>query len=892
MNSPRPSALRTFIAKLRGFFGAPKKDSEFHDEMQEHLQLLAARYESQGMSAQDAPAAARRQFGNLTHLQEDRNGLQTFLSLEALWHDFRYALRTLRKSRGFAAVSILTLGLGIGAATAIFSVIENVLLEPFPYKGAARMVFPRIHNAQETQEGGRQGYTPNEVLEISETNHVFDGFTAAAEDLFLYKHGEGTEQLYGAHVTPGTFEFFGMPAFRGRVLQPPDYEPGAPPVFIMRYKTWVERFGGDPSILNTTIVLNGTPRTLVGIMPPRFGWYEGDVFIPEQLRRDPKASFADSPEIFFMLGRLKPGISAQQAEADLTIIANRLARIHPPDYPQQLTVQVRKLGDSVTGRFESTLYTILAAVGLLLLIGCSNVANLMLARATTREKEFVLRAALGAGRARLVRLLMVESLVLAIAGAALGIFIAWGGLKALVAAMPRDLIPAESVIELNTPVLAFTLVVAMLTPLLFGLVPALQSSRRDLIDPLRDTGKGLGGSFRGGWVRDAVVVGEVALSLTLLIGAGLLMRSFVALRGVPLGLRADHVFEAILPLPPDRYKSFDQTIAFFRPLLARVKTLPGVVHAAASSELPPIGFESTKLEIAGRAHQEDWQAMLQRASEEYFNVLRIDFKKGRAFTETEVSDARKVAVINETFARKYLPNESPVGQRLRFTNLDSIPGLVRDPWFEIVGVVADITNSGLQSPIEPAAWVPYTIPGARAQFLMVRTSQDPATMMNAIRQAVWATDSGVALAYPGTLENRINEQLYAGPRFGFVLMSIFGSIGLILVMIGVYSVLAYSTSQKTHEIGIRMALGAERSDVLGMVLRSVLRFVAAGLAIGVIVSLLLGRLISAQLVGVTPYDPSTLAAMTLLLTLTAALACWIPARRAARVDPVIALRYE
>jgi len=884
MSLPKQSTLRVFAAKLRGFFGVQRHD-EFDDEMQEHLRLLTERFESRSMSKKEAAAAARRQFGNLTLLQEDRRGLQTFLSVEALWHDLRYSLRTLRKSRGFAAVSILTLGLGIGAATAIFSVIENVLLEPFPYKGAERMVFPRLHNAQETEEGGRQGYTPNEVLEFTETNNVFDGITAAAEDLVLYKHGEGTDQLYGAHVTPGTFEFFGMPVLHGRVLQRGDYEPGAPPVFVMRYKTWRERFSGDLSILNTTLDLNGIPRTLVGIMPPRFGWYEADILIPEKLRREAKGSFADSPEIWFMLGRLKPGVSRQQAEADLSVIANRLAKIYPQDYPARFTVQVRKLGDAVIGRFESTLYTVLAAVGLLLLIACSNVANLMLARATTREKELVLRAALGAGRARLVRLLMVESLVLAIAGAMLGIFIAWGGLKALVAVMPQNLIPTESVIELNAPVLAFALAIAVLTPLLFGLAPALQSSRRD-------TSKGIGGGFRGGWLRDAVVVTEVALSLTLLVGAGLLMRSFVALREVPLGLRADHVFQAVLPLPPDRYKTPEQATAFFRPLLARLKTLPGVVDAAASSAFPPYGGEPSKLQVAGKAHGEDWQAMLQQASQEYFHVLRIEFKEGRGFSEAEVNDARRVAVVNATFARKYLPNENPIGQRVRLASLDTLAGQARAPWFEIVGVVADVTNNGLQSPIEPEVWLPYSIPGSRAQVILVRTSQDPATMLNTVRQAVWATDSGVAVAYPGTLVDRIGERLYAGPRFGFVLMTIFGSIGLILVTVGLYSVLAYSTSQKAHEIGIRMALGAERTDVLGMVIRSGLRFVLAGLAIGIVVSLLLGRLVSAQLVGVTAYDPATLAVMTLLLTLTAAIACWIPARRAARVDPAIALRYE
>jgi putative ABC transport system permease protein len=384
----------------------------------------------------------------------------------------------------------------------------------------------------------------------------------------------------------------------------------------------------------------------------------------------------------------------------------------------------------------------------------------------------------------------------------------------------------------------------------------------------------------------------VALSLTLLIGAGLLMRSFVALREVPLGLQAGHVFQAFVPLPPDRYKTPEQAAAFFRPLLARLKALPGVVAAAASGALPPNGGDTTKLQVAGKANTEDWQAMLQQTSQEYFHVLRIEFKEGRGFSEVELNDARKVAVVNATFARRYLGNENPIGQRVRFASLDTLAGQGRDPWFEIVGVVDNVINNGLQSPIEPEVWIPYTIPGPGAQVLLVRTSQDPATMMNAVRQAVWATDSGVALAYPGTLTDRINQRLYASPRFGFVFMTIFGSIGLILVTIGVYSVLAYSTSMKTHEIGIRMALGAERRDVVGMVIRSGLRFVFAGLSIGIVVSLLLSRLISTQLVGVAAYDPATLGAMTLILMLTAAVACWIPARRAAQVDPLIALRYE
>jgi putative ABC transport system permease protein len=885
MTSRPKFPLRALTAKLRGFLRGPQPDGEFGDEIQAHLQQLAERFVAQGMSNKDAEAAARRQFGNTTLLQEDRRELQTLPTIEALWQDLRYALRALWRGRGFAAVSIGTLALGIGAATAIFSVIDNVLLNAFPYQGAERMVFPRIHDTQQG-EGGRQGYSASEFLEF-QTNRVFDGMSGAAGELVLYKNGEGTDQLYGTHVTPGTFEFFGMPALHGRVAQPSDYKPGAPPVFVMRYKTWMERFGGDLSILNKALVLNGIPRTLIGIMPPRFGWYDSDIYIPENLTPGAKTG---SEGGWFVIGRLKPGVSIQQAEADLTVIAQGLAKIYPQDYPGHFTVQVRKIGDTVVGRFEATLYTVLAAVALLLLIACSNVANLMLARATTREKEFALRAVLGAGRARIVRLLMMESLVLAMAAAMSGIFLAWGGLKLLVASMPQDVIPAESVIALNTRVLTLTLCVAVLTAVIFGLVPALQLSRRDLNDPLRDTGKGVTGGFRGRRLRDAVVVLEVGLSLTLLIGAGLMMRSFVALRQIHPGLRADHVFQTVVSLPENRYKAAEDVAGFFRPLLARLKALPGVTAAAESTALPPDNYYQSKMEIAGKTHDEDWQTSFQYVSEEYFQVLRIEFKEGRAFTAADVNDARKVAVVNEKFVRRYLNNENPIGRRVRL--LGTLADPVHDVWFEIVGVVADVTNHGLQVPIDPEVWLPYTVTESGIHVLMVRTSQDPGTMMNAVRQAVWATDSGVALAYSGTLEDHLNERLYAGPRLGFVLMAIFGSIGLILVTVGVYSVLAYSTAQKTHEIGIRMALGAEGANVLGMVVRTGLRLVAAGIAIGIALSLVLGRMVGTQLVGVTAYDPLTLASTTLLMTITAAMACWIPARRAARVDPMVALRYE
>jgi putative ABC transport system permease protein len=809
-----------------------------------------------------------------------------------LRQDVGYALRTLRKSPGFAAVAILTLALGIAASTAIFSVIDNVLMEPFPYRDANRLMSLEIHDTARGEHDFRAGFLGPEFLDYAEQNHSFDGVIADDQIDILYTRKEGTENYHGELVTPGTFEFFGMPALLGRVMQPPDYEPGATPVFVMRYKTWVNQFSADPNIVNQTFVLNGTPRTLIGIMPPRFAWGDGDMWIPAKPDRAVTPTDRGFPQHWFLLGHLKPGVSGKEAEADFTVIANSLSKVYPNEYPKHFTVKIDSLTNLVVGRFRTTLYIVLAAVGLLLLIGCGNVANLLLARATGREKEFAIRAALGAGRWRLVRQLLVESMILALGGAAFGALFAWGGLKSLVASMPQEIIPAESVIRLNAPVLVFTLVVAALTALIFGLVPAMQAARRDLNDPLRDSGKGVSGGFRHGRLRDAVVVLEVALSLTLLVAAGLLMRSFVALREVHLGLQPDHILVARLPLPQDRYKTADQVAGFFRPLLLRLKALPGVVDATETSTLPPYGGIPTDIEVPGKTHAETWTAPFQLCSEGYFTVLKIQFVSGRPFTEAEVNGARKLAVVNQTFVHKYLGSDNPIGQRVHLARLEEFPDPLRDPWFEIIGVVADVKNQGLQDPVTPEVWVPYTVTGSAARGVLVRTAQEPMTMMNAVRQEIWSTDRSVALTLTGTLEGYIRQFSFAGPRFGFLLMSIFGSIGLILVTIGVYSVLAYTAARRTHEMGIRMALGAEGRDVLRLVIGMGLRLVALGVVIGVVASLLLARVIATQLWGVSAYDPVTLSAVAVLLLITGLLACWVPARRAARVDPLVALRYE
>jgi predicted permease len=886
------------------------REVEIVEELSQHLDDRYHELISGGVTEENARRAVLMELKDGEMFAQERPGVVCEARREPAGHgsggpgfiaslgqDLRYALRQFQRNPGFALVAILTLGLGIGASTAIFSVIDNVLLEPFPYKDAGHIIYPRVHGTAQGPDEGRQGFSSDELLAFAGENHSLDGVIGTTDDPVLYKHGAGVEWLYGADMTPGSFEFFGMPALYGRVIQPADYKPGAPPVFVLRYKAWKSHFNGDPNVLNKVFVLNGTARTLVGIMPPRFGWYDADVWIPKTPHPGMSIGFAGLPERWFILGRLKHGVSVEQASADLTGIVNPLAKLRPQDYPAQFQLFAVPFGHSGGEHLESTLYTVLAAVGLLLLIACVNVANLMLARATSREKEFALRAVLGAGRARLMRLLLAESLVMAIGGATLGILIAWGGLKFIVATMPADSIPAESVIGLNAQVLAFTLVLAVLTPLIFGLAPALQAARRDLNDPLRDMGRGVIGGFRTARLRDAAVVVEVAVSLTLLVGAGLLMHSFLAMREVNLGLQADHVFKTTLLLPPDRYKTAEQVSAFVRPVLARVNAIPGVTDAAESSSVPPNNSRDSKIEISGKPPEKQWRAQVQNVSETYFRALRIPFEMGRGFTEAEISGARKVAVVNRKFVSTYLSGEVPIGRRVKLVELEGIADSVREPSFEIVGVVDDVSNKGapgygrggLQAPIEPQVWVPYTVTGSGERSLVVRSVQTPMSVMEEVQQAIWATDPGVALMYPDALDQMISRRWYAGPRFALLMMMIFGGVGLILVTVGVYSVLAYTTAQRTH----RMALGAERANVLRLVIIEGLRLVLAGVGLGLVVSLLLGRAVEAQLwPGVKPYDPMTLASTVVLLLATGVLACWIPARRAARVDPMVALRYE
>ncbi len=807
-----------------------------------------------------------------------------------LLQDLKYGLRMLAKNPGFTAVAVLTLALGIGAATTIFSVIQNVLLDPFPYTDTKRVVLIEIHDVNGQYPGGRSGFQVPEFLDYQEQNHVFEDVIGGGWEDVLYTTGEGTEQFTGGYVTPNLFRFLGVPALLGRGITPDDAKPGAPPVFVMAYKMWNTRFNLDPGVLGRTFVLNGVPRTLVGIMPRRFTKLAADLWRPLALNRsDPE----NQQRYFVLQARLKPGVTLRQAEADIDVVAHRLAQVYPKNYPKKFTVQVVTWLDWLVGQFRKTLYTLTAAVGLLLLIACSNVANMLLARATAREKEMAIRASVGASRWRLIRQLLIESLLLALGGAAVGCLLAYGGIKALVALIPDGAIPREAVIRLNVPVLLFSLGAAAFTALLFGLAPALQTAKRDLVEPLKDSGRGVSGGFRRGKLRNTLVVVEVALSLVLLAGAGLLMRSFVALQEVDLGLNPNNILVARLPLPRGQYKTAAAKQQFFRSLLPRLYGLPGVVAATETSTLPPYGGIGSEIEVPGKTHAEKWDAIYQLISEGYFPTLGIRLLRGRTLSEVEVNDARKVAVVNQTLVKKYFGQEDPLGRHIKINQLETAQDSpVKDPTFEIVGVVADAKNQGIQDPPRPEMFIPYTITGAFERGILVRTSQDPLRMQDTVRREIWAVDRSVALTNTGSLQDYLKRFSYAGPRFSLILLGVFAGVGLVLVAIGVYSVIAYTVSRQTHEIGIRMALGAGRADVLRMVLRMGLRLIVLGGVVGLLASFGVTRVLANQLWSISPRDPLTLGVVVAVVAIAGLTACYFPARRATKVDPMVALRYE
>ena len=805
--------------------------------------------------------------------------------MQSLWQDLRYGLRGIRSNPGFSALAMATLALGIGAGTTMFSVIKNVLISPFPYKEAERIAAFRIHDLDSARPGGRSFFKAADYLEFRRGNHVFSGDTGGGNEDVLWTTPEGTEQFDGGYLTPNSFDFLGVAPLLGRGINVDDGKPGAPPVFVMSYKLWMKRFSGDPAVLGRSFVLNGTPTTLVGIMPKRFTKRGADLWVAAEL--DPT-----SDRYFLFQGRLKPGVTLKQVEADLMPIAQRLAQANPKNYPKRFSIEASSYVDSIVGPFRKTLLTLSAAVALLLFIACANVANMLLARSTARDREMAIRSALGASRWRVVRQLLVESVLLGIGGAVLGCAMAYGGIKALVSLIPEGAIPQEAEIGLDPQALWFSLALAVCTALIFGLAPALQTARRDIVEPLKDSGRGVSGGFRRGRLRNALVVVELALSLVLLTGAGVMIRTFVKLTSADLGFDAKNILVARLPFPKDQYKTVAEKQRFFSLLLPRLKALPGVVEATTTSGLPPYGGIGTDIDIIGKQHTDRWRAMYQLVSEGYLRTLRGKLVHGRMLEEGDVAGARKVVLINQTMAAKWFGKEDPLGHQVGIRLGGGGANPPAPTFFEIVGVMSDMKNSGLQDPTEPELLVPYTATGNFERGILVRTAGNPRAMLNAVRKEIWGVDRNVSLTMTRSLEDFLSDFSYAQPRFTLLVLGVFAGSGLLLVAVGVYSVIAYTVSRQTHEIGIRVALGASRGDVIGMVLKMGMWLIAVGLAAGLAASLAVSKVLSSELFGVSARDPLTFAAVSLVVLAAGAAACWFPAMKATRIDPMVALRFE
>jgi len=811
------------------------------------------------------------------------------------FRDLRFGLRSLNKDRRFALLAILALALGIGATTVIFSAIDCILLDPFIYPHVERLAGFGIQNLDRPQDRGRVRLSVPEFMDFREQNHVYQDIAGIDPIDVLYKSNEGTLLFDGAWVTPSSFETLEVEPLIGRWITSDDGKPGAAPVFVMSYRLWTKEFNRDPSIVGTTMTLNNQPRTLVGIMPPRFLWFNRDVWMPIYWTHSDLSSDPDNETMYLTnLGRLKRGVSLKAAAADIDVIAKRLAKVYPKEFPPHFRATVLSYTAVNANQTTNFLYILLAAVTLLLLIACSNVANLLLARATVREREIAIRASMGATRGRLIRQLLVESFLLSFAGCAAGCLFAYFGLKGIAAVIPPNVVPATAVIALRPIALWFSLGVTILTTFLCGLAPALHAVRGDLSSRLAGAGRGAGGGFRHGKLRAGLVIFEVGLSILLLIGAGLMMRTLFALEHVNLGFDPANVLFARPAFPAGRYDTVAQKRAFFQPVLQRFGALPGVVSVAETTGLPPyIGF-GTDVTIPGKPHSDRWLTGFDLCSESYFRTVGMRLMRGRLLSEAEVDSAAHVAVINQMLAGKYFKDEDPIGKQIKFNAFDqwTDKDTPHDAYFEIIGVVGDVKNDGLQDTVLPEAFLPYTISGVGYRGILVRTAVAPLSVLGSVRREAAAVDSGVPLGDTGTLEHYLNRYELAAPRFELVTLSVFAGIGLALVIIGVFSVMAYTVSLQTQGIGVRMALGAQQGDILRMVLLKGLRLIGVGIGVGLLASVGLTRYIASEIWGVTPTDPLTFAAVVVAIVAVGAAACLLPARRATQVDPLTALRYE
>ena len=805
--------------------------------------------------------------------------------MPTLFQDLRYGWRTWRKSPGLAAVALLTLALGIGANTAIFSVVNGVLLRPLPYPEPESLVMIW----EDPGDIPRNSVNPRNYADWREQNEAFSQ-VAAITPQSVNLTGEGEpERIVSARVAASFFSILQVNPAIGRGFLPTEDQPESQRVAVLSDSLWQRRFGADPNVIGRSLTLNGATTTVVGVMPPSFRFpLQADLWLPLVFTPREMLDTNRGSHYLSVVGRLKPGVSVEQAQAQMDTIYDRLRE----QFPRALAkwkVRVVSLSDDTVGAIRPALLILLGAVCFVLLIACANVASLMLARATARQREMAIRTALGASRGRLARQLLTESVMLALAGGALGILFGLWGIDLLIYLSPANL-PRLDEIRVDRSVLLFTLLLSLLSGVIFGVVPALQSSRVNLNESLKESsGRGsIGG--RQSYLRQVFIVGEVALSLVLLLGAGLMVKSFIRLGQVEPGFNPENVLSVRISLPQSRYSEPQPQIAFYRQVVERVQALAGVQSTALISDPPisgSIGLWQNGFEIEGQptsAPGEGRYAYLRWTTPDYFQTMSIPLVRGGLLTESDIGSKPWVAVIDEAMARRFFPDEDPIGKRISVSIRDNAPR-------EIVGIVGNVKQTSLDSEAGPHMYIAYYQTPLSYATLLVRAPGDPNVLTAAVKQEVLAADPGQPIHSASTLAQIISNSI-ADQRFNLTMLGLFAAVALLLAVVGVYGVISYSVTQRTQEIGLRIALGATNREVMKLIVGQGLKLTLVGVGLGLACAFALTRMMSSLLFGVSATDPPTFIITAMLLTLTAVAACYIPARRAARVDPMVALKYE
>ena len=906
-------SFRSTLLRFASLFRKQQLDHELTAELESHLQFHTEENLRNGMPPSQARREALLKLGGIEPTKENYRDVRGVPFFENLLQDFRFAFRIFRKSPGFSAVVVLTLALGIGASTAIFSLVYNGVLYPFPYRGAERLTAISIVTPKDEEERGM--YHLDEVAAFRQRSHSFEDILAYGLWPMTYSRGSDIVMVKAVGATPNAMDFWGMQPYRGRGFTEFDAQPNSPPVVLLNYLYWKKEFHGQENILGQTMMLNGKARTIIGVMPPRFQAVGADMYLPVSWTRpEPTPSRfvfdVDDPLYFWATGILKRDVSMQAAAADIKVIARQLATVYPNDYPKEFRANTKRLNDVILGEFKKTLLFLFASVGLLLFISTSNVAGLLLAQASARTKEIALRTAVGATRSRIVQQLLSESLVLAAAGCVTGCALAYGALRLLTLAPMSTLFPMEASITLNRPVLFFAVAISFVATLLCGLAPALHAARSSPQQGLASTGVNVNSSFQHKRFRSGLVVGQVVLSLILLTFAGLVAKGYWALTHVDLGIQPEKIFTALIHFPKDRYRKSAEINAFFDKLLPQINSTPGVVSATEMIGFPPpLHFTfGSDMTIPGKPHSERWQTSLELCSEGYFKTLNIHLLRGRLLTAADISSASKVTVINEALAQKYFEGEDPIGRQIKFNDLNRLPESPQDAYFDIVGVVSNSSNAEFDGGIvtlvgrksaRPESYAPASISGVAFRTIAVQTQIPPIALTQSIRKILWDMDHDTVLVAPDmagatsfSLADVIEILVYNKPKFTAIAFSACASLGFALALVGLFSVMTYIVSLQTHDLGVRIALGAPRTAVLKLILKSGMLLIGIGIAIGSLASIGLARVLASQVRGVSGTDPAPLALVVILVTLAGLAACVVPSLRAASVEPTVALRYE